>query len=510
MTPNAISLSTEPLLPLLTAALVTYCELHGPAFCVVTQPSDHKPDADCLFESHDGEAHSLPTTIQNQSNQSTSCSGCTISFGSRGVAESHSELGEPKGCMSWDSESRTAYISGHHPYHAASYSIVRQACVQSLSCEFCPGREGPILFGDDSTGGVLSYMFKIRDSQARGYQRWYSILFISSDRSFLVASWPFLVSKFRAITAEMQTKAEVTFMREKSAMEAAESGLHRQGAFNPSTPTHFLRRRGHQALRLLADIVNMPDLGLKLHLGLAWSLKAYTTRVRLLKPPVTSGVHLPIGAKDSVFSAGKATHAGVVRLLGTNAFITAFGGAAIGHQLVIRGSDKNAISCLLLFIKSLLPPHGWPMCKFSDQYDSTLLLGMPALAAVTPVAGTQDVVILDITLAGELAGHGNGPSALSNGTLHASVTLDSAVAAQVEQCGFVQEISALLQVHAGADIVDAQLANCTKVWQSKAALFGRFKRSVCANDSVSLGKFLRSIRAKQTDLPLLSCWSRHV
>ena len=41
----------------------------------------------------------------------------------------------------------------------------------SLNCEVCPGREGPIAFGEDGSSHVLSYTFKIKDSQARGFSR---------------------------------------------------------------------------------------------------------------------------------------------------------------------------------------------------------------------------------------------------------------------------------------------------------------------------------------------------
>ena len=42
----------------------------------------------------------------------------------------------------------------------------------SLSCEICPGREGPIFFGEDANGYVLSHTFYLKDSQARGLRRW--------------------------------------------------------------------------------------------------------------------------------------------------------------------------------------------------------------------------------------------------------------------------------------------------------------------------------------------------
>lgn len=63
----------------------------------------------------------------------------------------------------------------------------------SLTAEFCQGRDGPVLFGDDENGYVMSYMFKLRDSQARGEARFYSLMILMTDRVYLISCWPFLV-----------------------------------------------------------------------------------------------------------------------------------------------------------------------------------------------------------------------------------------------------------------------------------------------------------------------------
>lgn len=65
--------------------------------------------------------------------------------------------------------------------------------VVSLTAEFCQGRDGPVLFGDDENGYVMSYMFKLRDSQARGEARFYSLMMLMTDRVYLISCWPFLV-----------------------------------------------------------------------------------------------------------------------------------------------------------------------------------------------------------------------------------------------------------------------------------------------------------------------------
>lgn len=76
-----------------------------------------------------------------------------------------------------------------------------------LVSQVCPGREGPIFFGDEQHGFVFSHTFFIKDSLARGFQRWYSIIAIMMDRIYLINSWPFLLGKIRGIIDELQGKA---------------------------------------------------------------------------------------------------------------------------------------------------------------------------------------------------------------------------------------------------------------------------------------------------------------
>lgn len=77
----------------------------------------------------------------------------------------------------------------------------------TVSSQVCPGREGPIFFGDEQHGFVFSHTFFIKDSLARGFQRWYSIIAIMMDRIYLINSWPFLLGKIRGIIDELQGKA---------------------------------------------------------------------------------------------------------------------------------------------------------------------------------------------------------------------------------------------------------------------------------------------------------------
>lgn len=50
-----------------------------------------------------------------------------------------------------------------------------------------------MLFGDDENGYVMSYMFKLKDSQARGEARFYSFMMLMTDRVYLISCWPYIV-----------------------------------------------------------------------------------------------------------------------------------------------------------------------------------------------------------------------------------------------------------------------------------------------------------------------------
>ena len=86
-------------------------------------------------------------------------------------------------------------------------------CLQIYSCsllspQVCPGHEGPIFYGDDQNGNVLSHTFYVPDIQARGRQRLYSIVVFMMDRIYLLNSWPFLVPQLQTTIDLLKNKAE--------------------------------------------------------------------------------------------------------------------------------------------------------------------------------------------------------------------------------------------------------------------------------------------------------------
>lgn len=145
----------------------------------------------------------------------------------------------------------------------------------SLTAEFCQGRDGPVLFGDDENGYVMSYMFKLRDSQARGEARFYSLMMLMTDRVYLISCWPFLVrcvcliqissiktdasffSAFRSMALNLQERANIVFQKEKenNRQQSYHSSITRRTPISSQDP--FFRRKSNTALRSLVDLLGI-------------------------------------------------------------------------------------------------------------------------------------------------------------------------------------------------------------------------------------------------------------
>ncbi|GFY77307.1 folliculin [Trichonephila inaurata madagascariensis] len=261
--------------------ICSFCELHGPSVLFCTQAFHDTEEAQwtdvnavgnqklgvslkswygpSLFSQRSGvsECSSPPLKSDN-------CEGCT------------SMTNKKRGFISNDHEARVSYVSSQYPLHPDVFIAVRQACVRSLSCEVCPGREGPIFFGDDHRGHVLSHTFFLKDSQARGFQSWYSIIIVMRDKIFLLNSWQFLVKFLQKIIHELQEKANKVYAAEQSEQNLRAVRLN---SVTRMTLDTFRRRRGNIKARSLIDLTNDKGVFPYLHLWFTWILRAGAMRI---------------------------------------------------------------------------------------------------------------------------------------------------------------------------------------------------------------------------------------
>ncbi|PVH88014.1 hypothetical protein DL98DRAFT_224831 [Cadophora sp. DSE1049] len=198
------------------------------------------------------------------------------------------------------------YTSTHEPLSPNSFSMVRQSCLRTLSCETLPPSStpntssptspfisnpfssgpasaistsgGPIFFGDPQAGYTTAYIFRIPDPNARGRRRVYALMALSTHRErAAMQSFSFLSDAFRKIAAWIQGLAEAELERSESVNSPRISNSdERSGNSNNNTPTSaFLsgRNRGPDGkfagmslrARGLAELVGMPDFFFELH-----------------------------------------------------------------------------------------------------------------------------------------------------------------------------------------------------------------------------------------------------
>lgn len=211
-------------------ALCHFCEQHGPRILSCTQAFHDEPDVSEALLSSTPVGEKLPTWL-GRLTPARDTKASSVDFQSavssieespapsplRPVATSPRTEAAPVNCsgccwegdspgyFSTDEESHTLYASSFRPMPDL-YAALRQACLRSLSCEVCPGREGPMMFGDPTNGYVFSYAFFLQDHQARGSQRWYSVVFLMQDHVHLISCWQYLVTHLQRFVTDLQAR----------------------------------------------------------------------------------------------------------------------------------------------------------------------------------------------------------------------------------------------------------------------------------------------------------------
>ncbi|XP_054160458.1 uncharacterized protein LOC128958599 [Oppia nitens] len=219
-----------------------FCELHGPNVILTTHcvsKSDllnynidgKQSDTSRTTSSLASSMSSLPTnSFMNNSNlftdeihmindelndRTNGCEGCSLKSKS---------MDGFNGFLSFSESKKFGFITNEYPMDGnnnrnscdISNSIIRDACIRSLSCEVYDSSEGEgiIYFGDDQRAHILSCLFFLKDSKARGFQRTYSILVISRHKHELLNDWDFYVKHIKQIVTKLKSKAKIIYESE--------------------------------------------------------------------------------------------------------------------------------------------------------------------------------------------------------------------------------------------------------------------------------------------------------
>ncbi len=141
------------------------------------------------------------------------------------------------GFVSVDSETGIRYLSHQHPRQPQLFSVVRQACVRSLSCEVCIHlcldqlinlnliqkmciylyiicscrfvlvERGPSFLEMNSTDSFSLIRFSSKTAWHGASSAGTSIVVVAMDRIYLINSWPFLLRHLRLTIQSLQNTA---------------------------------------------------------------------------------------------------------------------------------------------------------------------------------------------------------------------------------------------------------------------------------------------------------------
>ncbi|NWT73667.1 FLCN protein, partial [Prunella fulvescens] len=554
-------------------ALCHFCELHGPRtlFCteVLHSPlpqgagsgdiSGHNEPAEeeeggiqmsSRIRSHSPAEGASADSSSPGPKKSDMCEASGKICGCRSLAGGH------PGYVSHDKETSIKYVSHQHPNHPQLFSIVRQACVRSLSCEVCPGREGPIFFGDEQHGFVFSHTFFIKDSLARGFQRWYSIITIMMDRIYLINSWPFLLGKIRGIIDELQGKALKVF-------EAEQFGCPQRAQRMNTAFTPFLHQRNGNAARSLTSLTNDENLWACLHTSFAWLLKACGSRLteKLLEgaptedtlvqmekladlkeesegwdgseeeekpssqPDVVEGQELSKSSPEtslmpdcnswnvahrrlSVFRSLRHMR----QVLGASAFRMLAWHVLMGNQVIWKAQDMDLVQSAFDVLRTMLPIGCVRIIPYSDQYEEAYrcnFLGLGPHVQIPPhILSSEFAVLVEVRAATRSSLY---PTLFDDeqslNKYEFLVTSGSPVAADRVGPTILNKIeAALTNQNLSVDVVDQCLVCLKEEWMNKVKVLFKFTK-VDSRPKEDTQKLLSILGAAEEDnVKLLKFW----
>ncbi|NXE38746.1 FLCN protein, partial [Ptilorrhoa leucosticta] len=550
-------------------ALCHFCELHGPRTLFCTEVL-HSPlpqgagSGDISGQNEQAEEEEGGIQMSSRIRSHSPAEGASADSSSPGPKKS--DMCEASGCrslagghpgyVSHDKETSIKYVSHQHPNHPQLFSIVRQACVRSLSCEVCPGREGPIFFGDEQHGFVFSHTFFIKDSLARGFQRWYSIITIMMDRIYLINSWPFLLGKIRGIIDELQGKALKVF-------EAEQFGCPQRAQRMNTAFTPFLHQRNGNAARSLTSLTNDENLWACLHTSFAWLLKACGSRLteKLLEgaptedtlvqmekladlkeesegwdgseeeeklssqPDVVEGQELSKSSPEtslmpdcnswnvahrrlSVFRSLRHMR----QVLGASAFRMLAWHVLMGNQVIWKARDKDLVQSAFDVLRTMLPIGCVRIIPYSDQYEEAYrcnFLGLSPHVQIPPhILSSEFAVLVEVRAATRSSLY---PTLFDDeqslNKYEFVVTSGSPVAADRVGPTILNKIeAALTNQNLSVDVVDQCLVCLKEEWMNKVKVLFKFTK-VDSRPKEDTQKLLSILGAAEEDnVKLLKFW----
>lgn len=512
-------------------ALCHFCEGHGPQVMFCTQPTHPKEQAELANE--DGAA-SFSNRVRSPSGESPltsktehACEGC---------------FSVKTGFVSHDDDAPISYISNKYPNPSQPeiYSLVRNACLRSLSGEVCPGKEGAIFFGNDQQGHVLSYTFQLKDSQARGFQRKYSIIVMMMDKIYLLNSWPFLVPHLKIVIEHLQTKASKVYDEEQTKNPQRSKRMASSG-------NYLQQRGGNKPARSLMELTSDKNIFKMLHVSFVWILKACSNRITetlLEGPPTEDSIidmekqeeteegFIKLFTKSVSVDEGETTPSAspreiteddkpptgavnihnlrlLLKVLGEESFHLLTHHVVLGNQVIVKGSHVPSIKLILHALMMLVPKGCCRSILYSEEYQESWKCNFLGLSCDTPLpnhilsSAETFVLLVEMNLKDE-----NDPPEKDNDFHKFKFSMASRTRLLEKAPNVLTKIEMALKNEKFSDNVMEQCLICLKEeWMNKVKVLYKFTKAGGSISELDTKSLLQVVAAQEEDKPLMQFWT---
>ncbi|XP_005091001.1 folliculin [Aplysia californica] len=550
-------------------SLCHFCEFHGPRILYCTQP--FRPQESKQVEGDEAEvsiSHRLKSTSIGPSSISDSHVASSLILSAKDHCEGCKSV--HTGYVSHDEDAQVSYVSTQQPYNPEVFTRIRQACIRSLSVEVCPGRVGPIFYGDKQYGYVLSYTFSIPDNQARGMHRSFSILVVMMDKIYLLNSWPFLVPHLRIVIENLQNKAQKIYDQEEA---KCPQRPYRLGA--RVDPSNFIKQRGgNKPARSLQELTGDKNVFRMLHVAFLWILKACGNRISetLLEGPPTedtiidmekqeeteegfikiytrkvdeSPENSPVGAEASVDSSTEAQNNGdeenedlfapviknlrhLKKVVGSSKFLELAHHVVVGNQVIVSGRQRPLVKSFLTALKSLLPKGCCRVTPYSKEYEESWkcnFLGLSPDVSLSQHVTSSEMFYLVEIIKRSPAPEEEGPISMDPSSL--SGPESDASEASSEDCllrnyefrmsspvslpakvptVLEKMMMALQNENLCPEVVETAITCLKEEWMNKVKVLFKFTKAGGNRSEEDTRKLLQIVGARDEDKQLLKFW----
>lgn len=209
-------------------SLAHFCELHGPSTIICTQVTDPKYQ----------QQHFVPSTSKLQT-----CASCKLMLPNDEV-------------NIVTNDDSNVYISTNYPSLQKRYLSLTKLVMKSLFVETTSDITKPMFSGDIMNGYCISIIFKVKDINARGSERKYSLLVVSDSESELLENWDIISMYFHEVILLIQLQVSVS-------SEGSPKKEH--GTYAMLDNERFLRRSMIKP-KSLVDLTNDINIFVKFHL----------------------------------------------------------------------------------------------------------------------------------------------------------------------------------------------------------------------------------------------------